>query len=35
MEADNVLDNWKVQARKGVLELGILNALSEEAVVWL
>ncbi len=30
MEIDKALENWNVQARKGVLELCILNALSGE-----
>ncbi len=28
MEIEKSLENWNVQARKGILELGILNALS-------
>jgi PadR family transcriptional regulator, regulatory protein PadR len=30
MSVENLLENWNVQARKGVLELSILNALSGE-----
>lgn len=30
MEIEKSLENWNVQARKGVLELCILNALREE-----
>ncbi len=28
--ADNVLENWQVQVRKGLLELCVLNALRED-----
>ncbi len=28
--SDNVLDNWQVQVRKGLLELCVLNVLREE-----
>jgi PadR family transcriptional regulator PadR len=28
MDIDELLENWNVQARKGALELGILNVLS-------
>jgi hypothetical protein len=30
MEIEKSLENWNIQARKGVLELCILNALSGE-----
>ena len=30
MESEKLLENWNVQARKGVLELCILNALRGE-----
>lgn len=30
MDNSDFLNNWKVQARKGVLELGVLNALVGE-----
>jgi PadR family transcriptional regulator, regulatory protein PadR len=30
MAIEDMLENWNVQARKGVLELGLLNALSGE-----
>jgi PadR family transcriptional regulator PadR len=30
MPNDDFLNNWTVQARKGLLELGVLNALADE-----